>query len=147
LKRIDDLENLIQSTAVSAPMVHTIPTAFQPTAQHEDLEILEDKHSKHCLVNVEAILQWPVFETIEQHYHWSPVEEENDHSALSVSVDFDLQSSSHLIDRFFEDVHIFNPVLEESQIKEFMRNIQMNGIGWDSQSCLLVNFPLSTNLD
>jgi hypothetical protein len=147
LKRIDDLESLIQSTAASVPLVPE-PIIFPPSspfAPHEDLEILENTHWKPCLVNVEAILEWPIFETIEQHRQWSfPAEEENDHSPSSISVDFDIQSGSHLVERFFEDIHIFNPVLEENEIRDYVRNIQLNGIGWDSKSCLMVHIPIFT---
>jgi hypothetical protein len=146
LKRIDDLESLIQTTVVSVPSVPE-PTIFpstSPFAPHEDLNVLlESTQWKPCLVNVEAILEWPVFEAIEQHRHWSfPAEEENDHSPLSISVEFDIQSSSHLIERFFEDIHIFNPILEENDVRDYMRNIQLNGIGWDSKSCLMVKIPI-----
>ena len=76
---------------------------------------------KPYLVNVEAILEWPVLNTTEQHHHLPfPVKEEHDHPALSVSVDFDVQSSNHLNETFFEHIHIFNPVLEQRITLETM---------------------------
>jgi hypothetical protein len=44
-----------------------------------------------------------------------------------------------LFQQFLDHVHIFNPVLEESKVNEYMRYARFNGLGWDAQSCLLVS--------
>lgn len=42
------------------------------------------------------------------------------------------------LDAFFRNVHVLNPVLAEQQIRAQLSNFQLNGIGWDPDSCLLL---------
>ena len=51
----------------------------------------------------------------------------------------ELESCSNLLDKFFGSVHIKNPVLDKKEIRQWGREISLNGIGWDSRSCLVVS--------
>jgi hypothetical protein len=53
-------------------------------------------------------------------------------------VDFEVVDGSRLIRNYFDNVHVFNPVLDENKIQGYMRDARFRGLGWDAQSCLLV---------
>ena len=53
-------------------------------------------------------------------------------------VDFDAFDGGHLVRNYFENVHVFNPVLDEAKIQGYMRDARFNGLGWDARSCLLL---------
>jgi hypothetical protein len=97
-----------------------------------------------CYINIEAVLSWSVFEdqSLDQRLDLkSLLQTNNDYSEappMSVGADFESRATSQLLQRFLDNVHIFNPVLEETKVREYMRNASFNGMGWDSQSCLLL---------
>lgn len=43
-----------------------------------------------------------------------------------------------LVDKFLENVHTKNPVLDVEQLVKQVRSIASNGIGWDAWSCLVL---------
>ena len=53
-------------------------------------------------------------------------------------MDFELFDGSRLVRNYFDNVHVFNPVLDENKIQGYMRDARFRGLGWDAQSCLLV---------
>ena len=59
-----------------------------------------------------------------------------------MSADVDLPSAEGVLRSFFDNVHIFNPILEEEEVRDHIRRVRFEGIGWDAVSCLVV----STNL-
>ncbi|KAJ5328875.1 hypothetical protein N7452_009265, partial [Penicillium brevicompactum] len=141
LKRMDDLESLIQSVS-NAPLVVS-PAAFCSTSpsSRDHSGVNAQEHRVTFLVNAEAVLRWPVFESISiqpSPYQSSAAQDDYHSPGLSIPVDLDLQSGGHFIERFFEDVHIFNPVLEEQDVIEYLGEVQRNGIGWDAKSCLML---------
>ena len=97
-----------------------------------------------CYINIEAVLCWSIFEdqSLDQRLDLkSLLHTNNDYSEtppMSVGADFESRATSQFLQRFLDNVHIFNPVLEETKVREYMRNASFNGIGWDSQSCLLL---------
>lgn len=96
------------------------------------------------LINIEAVLEWPVFDDCDfnRKVHLLNSPEENIHQAgLPISVDVDLHVADNLLRRFFDDVHIFNPTLEEEDVREYVNIVRLNGITWDAMSCLLVTTP------
>lgn len=138
---MDDLESLIQSVS-NAPLVVS-PAAFCSTSpsSRDHSGVNAQEHRVTFLVNAEAVLRWPVFESISiqpSPYQSSAAQDDYHSPGLSIPVDLDLQSGGHFIERFFEDVHIFNPVLEEQDVIEYLGEVQRNGIGWDAKSCLMV---------
>ena len=60
--------------------------------------------------------------------------------AASSLTDIELESCLHLVDNFFRYVHIKNPVLDEVEVRGWVRQIALNGVGWDARSCLVVGF-------
>jgi hypothetical protein len=73
----------------------------------------------------------------------------NDDSILScipVIADFEHCAGEQLVQRFLDNVFIFNPILEEVKIHKYMRDARFNGLGWDAQSCLLVTPSPNTSL-
>lgn len=97
-------------------------------------------------INIEAVLSWPIFD--DQGFDGSlnlrtlllaNSKNGSDSSAVSVSPDFELCAGNELFRQFLEHVHIFNPVLEEVKVNEYIRHARFNGLGWDAQSCLLVS--------
>ena len=106
-------------------------------------------------ITVEAVLSWPV---LKEEYGpcldirdlmANPDNSCDDTSsplafgtlAASSLIDFELESCSHLVNNFFRYVHIKNPVLDEDEIRSWVREISLNGVGWDARSCLVVSFP------
>lgn len=51
-----------------------------------------------------------------------------------------------LIDRFLINVHIKNPVLDADDLIDKARKISENGFSWDSYSCLVVCFLISSKI-
>lgn len=46
---------------------------------------------------------------------------------------------SVLMERFFHHVHIKNPILDESSLKQDALAVVEDGLGWDESSCLVVS--------
>ena len=97
-----------------------------------------------CYINIEAVLLWPTFEeqNFDSHLDLKALLQPHDDSTsappMSISLDFDSRGTNQLLQRFLENVHIFNPVLEESKVRGYMQTTSFNGLGWDAQSCLLL---------
>ncbi|KAJ5158784.1 uncharacterized protein N7500_008435 [Penicillium coprophilum] len=146
LKRIDDLETLIQ-TKVNDPSPvapSNAPLAVSsPSTSLENWSPVLDQRTqwKPSLINIEQVLKWPVFhdQDLESRlYLISPSGENTSYPDLPISVDLDLRAADHLVQSFFNNVHIFNPTLKEEDINEYMSTVGLNGIGWDAMSCLLL---------
>ncbi|KAJ5392627.1 hypothetical protein N7509_008117 [Penicillium cosmopolitanum] len=145
LKRIDDLEALIQTKANDPPPV-ALPNVLCSSSSSSPNDIwasgLEQQTQlEPCFINIEEVLKWPVFDDHEfdpRLYLLSPSDESTVQPNLQTSVDLDLRVADHLVRSFFDNVHIFNPTLKEEDINEYVRSVQLNGIGWDAMSCLLL---------
>lgn len=95
-------------------------------------------------INIETVLTWPVFD--DQNFNGqldlrSLLRSDKSHASsatLPIPADFGLYAASQLLQQFLDNVHIFNPILEEAKVKEYMRATSFNGLGWDAQSCLMV---------
>ncbi|KAJ5816220.1 hypothetical protein N7447_008453 [Penicillium robsamsonii] len=146
LKRIDDLEALIQikvndppPVALSNVLLSTSPSSSSHGTWASGLE--QQTQWKPSFINIGEVLKWPVFDNheFETRFHLlSPSDGNNIQPDLQFSVDLDLHAADHLVRSFFDNVHIFNPTLEEEDINEYMATVRLNGIGWDAMSCLLL---------
>jgi hypothetical protein len=91
-------------------------------------------------MNIENVLSWPVFD--DQNPNLDLKSLLNDENAISSQlppiVDVEESQEEVLVQRFMENVFIFNPVLEEAKLQKYIRDARLNGLGWDAQSCLLV---------
>ena len=65
---------------------------------------------------------------------------------IYVFPDIDLHAANKLLKQFLDNFHIFNPILEEWKVREYMRSTSFNGLGWDAQSCLLVGVATPVSL-
>jgi hypothetical protein len=141
LQRLDTLEELIRtsnSNATPVPGVALLPIANQFPA----LERTESSTFYH--INVETILAWPVFQcdNLSQKQDIKALLQsasDPEPLPLSASLDFENGDARHLLQKFMQHVHIYNPVLEADKIEEYMRDALFNGLGWDAKSCLLVS--------
>jgi hypothetical protein len=149
LQRLDTLEELLRTKA------HSTKESSQGTSDPSPLPFLHElgspalersAESVPCYINIEAVLAWPVFEDEgfdQQKDLKSLLQVDNDNyrdpPAMSLRDDFETFMADRLLQKFLDNVHIFNPVLEGSKVKEYMRNARFNGLGWDAPSCLLVN--------
>ena len=48
-------------------------------------------------------------------------------------------NEEQLLQRFLDTVFIYNPVLEEAVLHQYLREIQYHGLKWDAKSCLCVS--------
>ena len=144
LQRLDTLEKLFlaKSNAPEATECLTDVASGLKDLGSPSLERTADSQPDY--INIEAVLSWPVFE--DQHLDQRQdlknlLQTQNEYSephSMSVGADFEARESSRLLQRFLDNIHIFNPVLEETKVREYMRDSIFNGLGWDAQSCLLL---------
>jgi hypothetical protein len=150
LQRLDTLEGLLRAKApdtnesgddtVGEPSPLPIPDELGSPALERSPESLP------CYINIEAVLAWPVFEDegLDQRLDLKSLlqadnNEHRDPPAMSLGEDFESSVADRLLQQFLDNIHIFNPVLEGTKVREYMRNARFNGLGWDAPSCLLVN--------
>lgn len=149
LQRLDDLEELLrknvttvsqdQNDSLTSPSVSlSIPKTPAPASLERPAEW------RPSYINIETVLTWPVFD--DQNFDErldlrSLLRSDKSHAAsptLPIPADFGLYAAGQLLQQFLDNVHIFNPILEEAKVREYMRAASFNGLGWDAQSCLLV---------
>lgn len=159
LKRLDGLEELIRGAKIEDPSrtaavrgsssrgspsnINNSPSSW-PAPRH-----LADTAEYRYHVNVESMLQWPVFDNqnIDQRANlkclFHPIHEENGQLQWSPS-DPDLQTEEvdEALRSFFDHVHIFNPIFEEGNLTEQLQHVRLNGLGWDPESCLIVSIDV-----
>ena len=147
LQRFDALEQLIRTSLSPSSQHNQSNKILSPLSVPKDLgspSLERTEESVSCYINIEAVLSWPIFEDqdFDQRLDLKSLLKDNndyvDPHSMSVAPDFE-DCASQLLQQFLDNVHIFNPVLEEAKVKEYMRSARFNGLGWDAQSCLLVN--------
>lgn len=96
-------------------------------------------------MNIEAVLSWPVFEDQLPNLNLKSLLNQEDGLPQSSNRAIDLENGEAevLLQQFLDHVFIFNPILEETKVQRYMRDVQFNGLGWDSTSCLLVRLLFS----
>jgi hypothetical protein len=147
LQRFDALEQLIRTSFNSSERPNqgnqSLPLLPVPTdLGSPSLERANDSVSRY--INIEAVLSWPIFEgqDLDRRLDLKSLlqDDHGDSYSLSVAPDFEDYEANQLLQQFLDNVHIFNPVLEEAKIKGYVRNARLKGISWDAQSCLLVSY-------
>lgn len=150
LKRLDGLEQLIREGKIEESSRKA--STGGPSSQNSPFNApnltargVGDTAEYRYHVNVESMLQWPVFErqNIDQRINlkslFDSVHETN--PALQWSpTDPDIQSEEvdDALKKFWDHVHIFNPIFEETQLEEQLQNVRANGLGWNPESCLVL---------
>jgi hypothetical protein len=149
LQRFDALEQLIRTSFNRSDQPNhgnqsqsslSLPTDLGSPS----LERAEDSVS--CYINIEALLSWPIFEgqEFERRLDLKSLLQDNheygEPYSMSVAPDLEDWEANQLLQQFLDNVHIFNPILEEAKVKDYVRNSRSQGICWDAQSCLLVSY-------
>ena len=133
LRRLNELETLVKSLQPT-----TIATTTVPETNHQ---------IHHLQVTTEEILSWTVFQG---HYDSrrdlkallrTGPSAASIASPLSISASLladDIDSGSHgrLLASFFRSVHVKNPMLDESKIKQIIHHMSLEGPSWNAESCL-----------
>ena len=151
LQRLDDLEKLLR-TKITVSITHdqndiqdSPPLSIPKTPVAASLG--RPAEWRPSYINIETVLTWPVFDDHnfnERVDLRSLLQSDKSRSAtttLPIPADFGLYAAAQLLQQFLDNVHIFNPILEESKVREYMRAASLNGLGWDAESCLLVTNP------
>lgn len=153
LHRLDDLERLIQAKGPEPePMPVSVPaaltTSVASTSPSGPRSVVFDPrmYGQRSFISVEAVLQWPIFDDQDFPTRLQPIsltDGDQELAALPALVDINLPGAESCLRNFFDHVHVFNPILEEHEVREYLKLVQFNGIGWDAKSCLLVRRDLS----
>ena len=141
IERLDSLERKIDS----------IPQAPRlDSAVHLNHESGSNKgaHHKRPLgnflpENLDAVLKWPVFQHLTLPVaptpsHCSPASLCSSTHAPSISDELHPAACNQWLDDFFRHDHCKNPVLDEQSTRRLVRKVCQEGVGWDSESCLVL---------
>jgi Fungal Zn(2)-Cys(6) binuclear cluster domain len=147
LERLDQLEERLLSQQQQQSQSASLTDAAVPSQPRSQFHSLS--------TNVEDVLSWPVFEgRFDTHLDLksllrrippdaavqSPVSETH-----GVSNGSDSRMELELLDAFLQHVHVKNPILDEAGIRQMVYRINLEGFGWDAESCLvLIIYALGT---
>jgi hypothetical protein len=145
---LDALEDFIRENKTDLPRPDQSGDGLSQSSLPKSLRsptLERTTDSAPCYINIESVLSWTVFDDqgVDQRLDLKSLLHADNGSAepppMSVAQDFELYEANQLFQQFLENVHMFNPILEEAKVKEYMREARFNGIGWDAKSCLLVS--------
>lgn len=159
LEKLNTIENLLQNptanASASAAQSATSPVSPAPRIHGTVIQTPASVYSAASAVlperstsptrsrlSVETIIAWPVFSS--QHPTYDLKSLLADHDSPGVLLDetgalsHDQTVKQDLYDRFINSVYIFNPVLEESELQQHIRDLDRTGIRWDAISCLVL---------
>jgi hypothetical protein len=96
-------------------------------------------------MSIETILSWPAFAVQSPVTYLKSLLNPSDVGPVNYSradvIHPDVRYDE-LLQRFLDNVFIYNPVLEESTLHQFVREIEFHGFSFDAKSCLLVSTML-----
>lgn len=141
LQRLDSLESLLVHSRVADSSLVARGVTTTPSASRSDLDpSATNFHARgKSPVSIEAVLRWPPFTECPFPSCLYPVaRDENKPQSSTVTADVDLPGAEAVFRTFFNNVHIFNPVLEEEVVQGYLKRVKFEGIGWDAVSCLVV---------
>ncbi|KAJ5368264.1 uncharacterized protein N7496_008024 [Penicillium cataractarum] len=126
------------ATLVAQESIHTISPVQAPLA------LRLDRHLQRG--NISQVLAWDIWQPHELPQCLTAGEDEPGANPTSFSrartsvLDQgpDISLFTGYLDAFFSNVHVLNPVLAEQQIRAQLSSFQLNGIGWDADSFLLL---------
>lgn len=93
-------------------------------------------------MSIETVLSWPTFaDQSPNTYLKSLLATPPDDHAKPFRSEVIHQNvrSDQLLQRFLDNVFIYNPVIEETTLYQYIREIEFHGFGSDAKSCLLVS--------
>lgn len=151
LQRLDGLEELIRSghqqEKVISSKTDISKGAPSPTTVLKDCGSPTLERTGKAVsyqINVETILQWPIFQgkNLGQQDLRQLIQSRKSYSDTSLELDiqkFDSSTRLELFDRFVNTVHIYNPILEEAVVRDYIESSFSVDLGWDARSCLVVS--------
>ncbi|KAH6681338.1 hypothetical protein B0J14DRAFT_613334 [Halenospora varia] len=115
ISQVSLLDSTLSSSAKTVPAYHPRPLGnFLPE-------------------NLTAIVKWPVFQSLNL-----PLVPTPNQCTPSISEELHLAACNQWLDAFFRHDHCKNPVLDEQSTRRLVRRICQEGVGWDSESCLVL---------
>lgn len=154
LRRLDGLEELMRThlseeqrsgPQPELPVLNAI-SPLTPATILRDLDspsLARDSLSPRYYPNIEYMFSWLVFQDqgLDERLDLKTLlqSEYCNTGVASIPSDFEHDDAGKLLDLFFENVHIYNPILEVSKVRQYLKDAQLNGLGWKAQSCLLVS--------
>jgi len=125
----------------------TSPVAAEIVLNLGSPSLERDSAAPRYYPNIETLFSWPVFQNqnMDNRLNLKTLLQSNGLAVgtASIPLDFEHDDAGRLLDIFFEFVHIYNPVIETTKVRQYLRDAQLNGVGWKAQSCLLVQFLYS----
>ncbi|KFY19593.1 hypothetical protein V491_04344 [Pseudogymnoascus sp. VKM F-3775] len=93
--------------------------------------------------NLDAILKWPVFQhlnlpVLQTASQCSPASPYSSIQSPSITDELHPTAYNQWLDAFFRHDHCKNPVLHEQSTRRLVRKVCQEGVGWDSESCLVL---------
>lgn len=142
IERLDSLQRKLDSLS------HVVPS---DAAVLSDVGVEGGKHTHHnnrgvenfIPENLDAILKWPVFQrlnlpVLQTASQCSPASPYSSTQAPSITDELHPTAYNQWLDAFFRHDHCKNPVLHEQSTRRLVRKVCQEGVGWDSESCLVL---------
>ena len=149
LERLADLKQCLVSQKPPLDSSPETLMSFEETAKPQDLE--SDHHSLGFM-NFENILSWPVFQHRFEDQLDSKSRLARSEAAISrrfsqpldsvSQINLEIETCNQLMESFLQNVHVKNPVLDESIVRRYLHQACANGLAWDAESCLVVSHCL-----
>ena len=130
----------LDQTLIVAQTPASVPSQMSAAAPEKPIA------STRRRMSIETVLSWQAFADQSPNLDLKGLLVAGDigNDGSSMNTDFMHQGGyeDQLLQRFLDNVFIYNPVLEESVLHQYIREIQFHGLKWDAKSCLLVCLPL-----
>jgi len=147
LERLDQLEEKLLSQQSQQPHQASTTDESIPCQSGQQFHVLS--------TNVVDVLSWSVFNgrfnahlDVKSLLRKTPlnVAVHSPASDLHTTVnDSDSSTGLKLLDAFLQHVHVKNPILDEVKVRQMVHRINLEGFGWDAESCLvLIIYALGT---
>lgn len=150
LERLDELEEKLLSHQSIQPnqlrQASSVPDDATPVQSGPQFHVL--------YTGAVDVLSWPVFEgrfdahldtkSLLRRIPLDVVASPASESWTSVG-DSDSNNGLRLLDAFLQHVHVKNPILDEVKVRHMAHRTNLDGFGWDAESCLvLIIYALGT---
>lgn len=146
LERLEDLKQYLVSQKRPRDSSPETLTSYEEAAKPQELE--PDNRSLGFM-NFENVLSWPVFQHRFEDRLDSKSRLARSEAAISrrfsqpldsiSQINLDIETCNQLLESFLENVHIKNPVLDESIVRRYLQQACVEGLRWDAESCLVVS--------
>ncbi|KAF9893075.1 hypothetical protein FE257_012486 [Aspergillus nanangensis] len=159
LERVNHVIELLETPSSKSPHrigssgIHNKPDRSDFISSYDD-QIANDLNAQDelrvdtpgfpaTINSCEGVLRWPIFNNLApctQSFVFETEIKNTQTSNASVSLGGSVQDDDMVLlaERFLSYVHIKNPVLNVSGFKRHVRDVAMNGLRWDGQSCLIL---------